>query len=120
MLAVDGGGSKTDVALITAKGEVLGTARGPTCSHELVGLGGVVGALRPTVEAALRRAGIPSDNGPVADVGAFALSGADMPSDDRRLARVLSGAGSTSRSWSQTTPSPSSGPEPTAAGASVW
>ncbi len=89
MLAVDGGGSKTDVAIVSAKGDVLGVARGPTCSHELVGLGGVVGALRPTVDAALRQAGIAADNGPVADVGAFALSGADLPSDDRRLLRVL-------------------------------
>ncbi|MGH3138410.1 MAG: N-acetylglucosamine kinase [Gaiellales bacterium] len=89
VLAVDGGGSKTDVALVSAKGDVLGVARGPTCSHELVGLGGVVGALRPTVDAALRQAGIAADNGPVADVGAFALSGADLPSDDRRLLRVL-------------------------------
>ena len=89
MLAVDGGGSKTDVAIVSAKGDVLGVARGPTCSHELVGLGGVVGALRPTVDAALRQAGIAAGNGPVADVGAFALSGADLPSDDRRLLRVL-------------------------------
>ncbi len=89
VLAVDGGGSKTDVAIVSAKGDVLGVARGPTCSHELVGLGGVVGALRPTVDAALRQAGIAADNGPVADVGAFALSGADLPSDDRRLLRVL-------------------------------
>ena len=89
VLAVDGGGSKTDVAIVSAKGDVLGVARGPTCSHELVGLGGVVGALRPTVDAALRQAGIAAGNGPVADVGAFALSGADLPSDDRRLLRVL-------------------------------
>jgi len=92
-MAVDGGGSKTDVALVTAKGDVLGAARGPSCSHELVGLGGVVGALRPTVESALHEAGIDAGNGPVADVGAFALSGADMPADDRRLAHVLRGAG---------------------------
>jgi len=89
VLAVDGGGSKTDVAIVSAQGDVLGVARGPTCSHELVGLGGVVGALRPTVDAALRQAGIAAGNGPVADVGAFALSGADLPSDDRRLLRVL-------------------------------
>jgi len=89
VLAVDGGGSTTDVAIVSAKGDVLGVARGPTCSHELVGLGGVVGALRPTVDAALRQAGIAAGNGPVADVGAFALSGADLPSDDRRLLRVL-------------------------------
>jgi N-acetylglucosamine kinase-like BadF-type ATPase len=89
VLAVDGGGSKTDVAIVSAKGDVLGVARGPTCSHELVGLGGVVGALRPTVDAALCQAGIAAGNGPVADVGAFALSGADLPSDDRRLLRVL-------------------------------
>jgi N-acetylglucosamine kinase-like BadF-type ATPase len=93
VLAVDGGGSKTDVALVSADGSVLGVARGPSCSHELVGLGGVVGALRPTVEGAMRQAGIRAGDGPVADVGAFALSGADMPSDDRRLARVLRGAG---------------------------
>ena len=93
MLAVDGGGSKTDVALVSSKGDVLGAARGPSCSHELVGLGGVVGALRPTVESALDEAGIAAGNGPVADVGAFALSGADMPADDRRLAHVLRGAG---------------------------
>jgi len=93
VLAVDGGGSKTDVALVTATGDVLGAARGPSCSHELVGLGGVVGALRPTVDAALREAGIGGSNGPVADVGAFALSGADMPADDRRLAHVLRTAG---------------------------
>ena len=97
VLAVDGGGSKTDVALVTAKGDVLGAARGPSCSHELVGLGGVVGALRPTVDAALHEAGIAAGNGPVADVGAFALSGADMPADDRRLAHVLRGAG-----WTRT------------------
>ena len=29
VLAVDGGGSKTDVALVTATGDVLGAARGP-------------------------------------------------------------------------------------------
>jgi N-acetylglucosamine kinase-like BadF-type ATPase len=92
-MAVDGGGSKTDVVFVSARGDVLGAARGPTCSHELVGLGGVVGALRPTVEAALQDAGMKPGNGPVADVGAFTLSGADMPSDDRRLARVLRGAG---------------------------
>jgi N-acetylglucosamine kinase-like BadF-type ATPase len=93
VLAVDGGGSKTDVALVSADGDVLGAARGPSCSHELVGLGGVVGALRPTVESALEDAGIAATNGPVAEVGAFALSGADMPADDRRLAHVLGGAG---------------------------
>ena len=87
--AVAGGGSMTAVAIVSATGEVGGVARGPTCSHELVGLGGVVGALRPTVDAALRQAGIAAGNGPVADVGAFALSGADLPSDDRRLLRVL-------------------------------
>jgi N-acetylglucosamine kinase-like BadF-type ATPase len=97
VMAVDGGGSKTDVAFVTVKGDVLGAARCPSCSHELVGLGGVVGALRPTVEAALRDAGMLATNGPVADVGAFALSGADMPADDRRLAHVIQAAG-----WTRT------------------
>ena len=38
VLAVDGGNSKTDVALCTADGELLAAVRGPTTSHQAVGL----------------------------------------------------------------------------------
>jgi N-acetylglucosamine kinase-like BadF-type ATPase len=92
VLAVDGGGSKTDVALVSRNGRVLGVARGPTCSHEVVGIDGVLGALRPTVAAACAEAGIAPRDGLVAEIGAYCLSGVDMPADDRRLRAVLRGA----------------------------
>ena len=38
VLAVDGGNSKTDVALCTVHGELLAAVRGPTTSHQAVGL----------------------------------------------------------------------------------
>src|SRR5512146_2816874 len=38
ILAVDGGNSKTDVALVAADGRLLAALRGPTTSHQQVGL----------------------------------------------------------------------------------
>jgi N-acetylglucosamine kinase-like BadF-type ATPase len=38
ILAVDGGNSKTDVALVDAGGGVLGAARGPGTSHHHLGV----------------------------------------------------------------------------------
>ena len=38
ILAVDGGNSKTDVALVAADGTLLAALRGPTTSHQQVGL----------------------------------------------------------------------------------
>ena len=39
VLAVDGGNSKTDVALVAQDGRLLSAVRGPTSSHQAVGLG---------------------------------------------------------------------------------
>ena len=38
VLAVDGGNSKADVAIVAADGSVLGAVRGSTVSHQAVGL----------------------------------------------------------------------------------
>ena len=45
VLAVDGGNSKTDVALVSGDGEVLGVARGPLSSPHHLGLDGCVAVL---------------------------------------------------------------------------
>ena len=37
ILAVDGGNSKTDLALVAADGRLLAALRGPTTSHQQVG-----------------------------------------------------------------------------------
>jgi len=90
VLAVDSGGSKTDVALLRKDGTVLGAARVagdhrewlPSESSDLV-------AISKAIEGAARRAGMEPDARPLADVGSFCLAGADLPSDDRRLLRWI-------------------------------
>jgi N-acetylglucosamine kinase-like BadF-type ATPase len=97
VLAVDGGGSKTDVALVAADGRLLAGVRGPTCSHEVVGMEHVVPALAVSLEAACERAGVELAPG-FAAVGGYCLAGDDLPIDERRLTHVLDGAGWTGRS----------------------
>jgi N-acetylglucosamine kinase-like BadF-type ATPase len=90
VLAVDSGGSKTDVALLRRDGSVIGAARVagdhrqwlPSESSDLV-------AISKAIERAADRAGFVPDRRPLADVGSFCLAGADLPSDDRRLLRWI-------------------------------
>jgi len=92
VLAVDGGNSKTDVALIAADGTVLGTARGPTCSHQQVGIEAGMAQLAALVGRAADVSGVPGDR-PIADIGVYGLAGADFPSDIRLLTRALGDQG---------------------------
>lgn len=89
VLAVDGGNSKTDVALVGADGTLLAAVRGPTTSHQAVGLERGMGQLGELVERAATAAGIDTTARPVATVGVHALAGADFPSDVRRLEAAL-------------------------------
>ncbi|HEX8132791.1 MAG TPA: ATPase, partial [Actinomycetes bacterium] len=52
ILAVDGGNSKTDVALVGGDGEVLGAVRGPGASHHRFGTEGATAALEALIVAA--------------------------------------------------------------------
>ncbi len=63
VVAVDGGGSKTDVAVVDiATGEVIGTSRGAGCSHHQIGIEAAVAVLDEAVTAALMNAGVqPTD-----------------------------------------------------------
>jgi N-acetylglucosamine kinase-like BadF-type ATPase len=88
ILAVDGGNSKTDVALVAADGRLLAALRGPTTSHQQVGLEAGADRLAGLVAEARSRAGLPPDDLPVA-VGVYALAGADTPADTRRLTASL-------------------------------
>ena len=87
VLAADGGNSKTDVALIEEGGRLRGAAHGSTVSHQAVGLDEGMARLAQLVE----QVGV-SANSP-ADVGVFALAGADYPSDVRLLHRGISRLG---------------------------
>jgi N-acetylglucosamine kinase-like BadF-type ATPase len=89
VLAVDGGNSKTDVAILDETGRVLGTHRGPGASFTPDDHDRSVADLERSVLAAAADAGI--DARPIADAGVFCLAGADLPADDRRILRALRG-----------------------------
>ena len=104
ILAVDAGGSKTDVALLRRDGTLLGAAR--VHSHEIDGRTWLMQPqieerhLVPVgvaIEEAARQAGIDADRLPIADLGVYCLAGADLPADDRRLLRWLRSNG-----WTET------------------
>lgn len=92
VLAVDGGNSKTDVALVADDGRVLALVRGPTTSHQAVGLETGMARLAKLVAEAAGRAGLDGAARPVARIGVHAVAGADYSRDVRLLERALAGA----------------------------
>ncbi|HEV2593400.1 MAG TPA: hypothetical protein VGU02_16065, partial [Gaiellaceae bacterium] len=82
ILAVDGGNSKTDVALVGADGALLGHARGPLSSPHHLGLAASVELLQRLVgEAGL--------NGRQATVAQVLLAGVDFPEEEKQLRAAL-------------------------------
>ncbi len=90
VLAVDGGNSKTDVALVGADGALRAAVRGPSSSHQAVGLAAGMTVLRGLVTQALEAAGSAAARPAVAG---YALAGADTPADLRLLTRALADEG---------------------------
>jgi N-acetylglucosamine kinase-like BadF-type ATPase len=96
VLAIDGGNSKTDVALVGPDGSVLGVARGGNSNHQGVGRDGMVAVLTELVKAAVAQAGLPAD-GPVAQHVSACLAGADLPDEEAELGDLIQAQG-----WSVT------------------
>ncbi len=88
VLAVDGGNSKTDLALVADDGTVIAAVRGPGSSHQRLGMAGAVHALRAGVAMVRDAAGLPEGTR-LARVGVFCLAGIDLPVDDRRVGAAL-------------------------------
>ena len=88
VLAVDGGNSKTDLALVRADGEVLALVRGPQSSPHHLGVDGSLGVLDDLLGEAVAEAGLPNGDGPVADVGQLLLAGVDFPSEVQEMERA--------------------------------
>ncbi len=80
VLAVDGGNSKTDAALIGADGSLLAFARGPGSCHQVIGIEATMTILRDLVTTLAHHAGIDAGR-TVADHGGFYLAGADLPAE---------------------------------------
>ncbi|MEV0171907.1 BadF/BadG/BcrA/BcrD ATPase family protein [Streptomyces sp. NPDC050803] len=92
VLAVDAGNSKTDVAVVTADGEVLGTARGGGFRPPAVGVTAAVDAVAEAVGRAFAEAGVSC----VEHVSAC-LANADLPVEEEQLAAALH-----ARAWGTT------------------
>jgi N-acetylglucosamine kinase-like BadF-type ATPase len=100
ILAVDGGSSKVDVVLVDRSGAVAGAARHAGTGH--FGLDhdnhSSLETVSRAVAAACRDAGTDSERRPIAAVGVYCVAGADLPIDDRRIARELEQPGWTRQS----------------------
>ncbi len=80
VLAIDGGGSKTDVVLVRADGSVLAHAQGPSSQPQLVGLPAAIAVLDELVAKVAAAVGR-TDALPVADHAAVYLAGLDLPQE---------------------------------------
>ena len=85
ILAVDGGNSKADVALVGADGAVLAAVRGPTISHQAVGMPEATRRLAALVRRVRTEAGLAQAGAPPWRTAVACLAGADYPEDVRRL-----------------------------------
>jgi N-acetylglucosamine kinase-like BadF-type ATPase len=84
VLAVDGGNSKTDLALLSSEGEALALVRGRASSPQYLGAEGCLDVLADLLDSGLRDAGL-SRKEPVAEVAKLLLAGVDLPSDEREV-----------------------------------
>jgi N-acetylglucosamine kinase-like BadF-type ATPase len=94
VLAVDGGNSKTDVALVAADGTLLASARGPGVPGSLL-LSETIGVLGDAARAALARAGLPPA-GPgqrIARDLSACVANADLPEEEQELTDALQAEG---------------------------
>lgn len=88
VLAVDAGNSKTDVVVVSAAGDLLGSARGEGFHPHLIGAERAVSDLHTLVQKAAAAAGLPGPRGLVQHVSAC-LANADVPLEVERLATAL-------------------------------
>jgi len=89
VLAVDGGNSKTDLALLREDGEVLALVRGGVSSPHHIGLHGTIAVLEELHAEARARAGLGGDGR--AAVGHLLLAGLDLPVEEERLHAAVDG-----------------------------
>jgi N-acetylglucosamine kinase-like BadF-type ATPase len=115
VLAIDGGGSKTDVALVAADGSLLASARGGASNHQIVGRDVALAVLTSLVREVAAKAGLaggasvaeqsvrrtaaqaPRIATHIATHTAACLAGADLPDEEAELTAVI-----TAQRWSAT------------------
>jgi N-acetylglucosamine kinase-like BadF-type ATPase len=88
VLAVDGGNSKTDLALVGADGSLLALVRGPLSSPQHLGVDGCLDVLDRLLTEA-----VGAHNGKVADVATLLLAGVDFPAEEDAVREAVEGRG---------------------------
>lgn len=92
ILAVDGGNSKTYVALLRADGSLIALVRGTQSSPHHLGVEGCLTVLDQLVDEAVRTPrGARSE--PVSEIGVFLLAGVDYPGEEAEIAAALDARG---------------------------
>jgi N-acetylglucosamine kinase-like BadF-type ATPase len=95
-LAIDGGNSKTDVAMVDGDGTLLALVRGPGMPLRLGEP--TVQVIADLIREAAEQAGRPAADGPVAGHLVACVANADLPVEERELERMLR-----ERAWAETT-----------------
>jgi N-acetylglucosamine kinase-like BadF-type ATPase len=90
VLAVDGGNSKTDLALVGFDGAVLALVRGAQSSPQHLGVEGSLGVLEGLLADAERQAEVARDGGAVAETAALLLAGVDFPAEEEAVRDAVS------------------------------
>ena len=98
MLAIDGGNSKTDVALVAGDGTLLASARGPGINAHEVGVDQTVLILDAVVKQAAAQLDRPPSvpSGPLARHTVACLANADLPEEEAEHATAVQAQG-----WSE-------------------
>jgi len=96
VLAIDGGNSKTELALVAADGTLLAQVRGGRSNFQGIGMNEAFAVLGGLVRDAARAAGIPDGPGPVAGHASACLAGADLPDEEQQLTDLVQAQG-----WTQ-------------------
>ncbi len=96
VLAVDGGNSKTDLALVDADGSVLALVRGPLSSPQHLGVDGCLAVVQGLLAEAVREARLGDHGGRVAQVATLLMAGVDFPVEEDAVRAAVE-----QRGWAQ-------------------
>src|SRR5439155_24652613 len=89
LLAVDGGGSKIDAALLSRRGEVLAATRLAQADHDGTGTESYLRGVADAVRLAAAQAGASANRGPLAELGMYCPAGSGLPPAELRIGRWL-------------------------------
>ena len=81
VLAVDGGGAKTDLALLSCTEGLLAFVRGGRSHAHYLGVDGSIAVIEGLLESAIARAGLDPVDRPFASTAYVLLAGADLPEE---------------------------------------